>query len=129
MLDVTHNADLRSWVDSANDATTDFPIQNLPLGVFRRAGSEETPRAGVAIGDQIYDLAAADLIRAESLNGVMALGNEAATELRLEVSRRLRSDAEPTPALLVPMAEAEMFVPAQIGDYTDFYASISHATN
>ena len=129
MLDETHNADLRSWVDSANDATTDFPIQNLPLGVFRRAGSEETPRAGVAIGDQIYDLAAADLIRAESLNGVMALGNEAATELRLEVSRRLRSDAEPTPALLVPMAEAEMFVPAQIGDYTDFYASISHATN
>ena len=129
MLDETHNADLRSWVDSANDGTTDFPIQNLPLGVFRRAGSEETPRAGVAIGDQIYDLAAADLIRAESLNGLMSLGNAAATELRREVSRRLRSDAEAAPALLVPMAEAEMFVPAQIGDYTDFYASISHATN
>src|ERR1041384_6732950 len=101
MLDETHNADLRSWVDSANDPATDFPIQNLPLGVFRRAASEEMPRVGVAIGDQIYDHAAADLIRAETLNGLMGLGNAAATELRREVSRRLRDAAEPTPALLV----------------------------
>jgi fumarylacetoacetase len=83
----------------------------------------------MAIGDQIYDLAAADLIRAESLNGLMGLGNDAVRELRREVSRRLRSDADPTPDLLVPMAAAEMFLPARIGDYTDYYASISHATN
>jgi fumarylacetoacetase len=129
MLDETHNPALKSWVESANDLTTDFPIQNLPFGVFRRAASEETARIGVAIGDQIFDLAAADLIRADALNELMTLGNSAATELRREVSRRLRTDAEPLPALLVPMREAEMFLPAHIGDYTDFYASISHATN
>ena len=129
MIDDTHAPGLRSWVASANDPATDFPIQNLPFGVFRRRDSDETPRVGVAIGDQIFDLAAADLLRAESLNDLMALGGAAARELRETVSRRLRDDAEPEPALLVPMAEAEMFVPARIGDYTDFYASIAHATN
>ena len=129
MLDETHNPALSSWVESANDPSTDFPIQNLPFGVFRRAESDETARVGVAVGDQIFDLAAADLIRADSLNGLMALGNVAAAELRHEISRRLRAAAEPAPALLVPMAEAEMFLPAHIGDYTDFYASIAHATN
>jgi len=129
MLDETHDPALASWVESANDPATDFPIQNLPFGVFRRAGSDETPRVGVAIGDQIYDLAAADLIRADSLNDFMALGNSAAGQLRREISQRLRSGAEPTPALLVPMNSAEMFLPAHIGDYTDFYASIAHATN
>jgi fumarylacetoacetase len=129
MLDETHNPSLTSWVESANDPATDFPIQNLPFGVFRRAQSEEVPRVGVAIGDQIFDLAAADLIRADSLNDLMSLGNAAAGELRREISKRLRRDAEPTPALLVPMNVAEMFLPAHVGDYTDFYASIAHATN
>ena len=129
MLDETHAPGLRSWVESANDPATDFPIQNLPFGVFRRAGSEETPRVGVAIGDQIFDLAAADLMRAESLNGLMGLGNAAAAELRREVSRRLRDGAQATPSTLVSMRDAELFLPAQIGDYSDFYASISHATN
>ena len=129
MVDETHHPGLASWVESANDSTSDFPIQNLPFGVFRRAGSDEMARVGVAIGDQIFDLAAADLIRADSLNGLMALGNAAANELRREISRMLRADAEPTPSLIVPMAEAEMFLPAHIGDYTDFYASIAHATN
>ncbi|HEY4138763.1 MAG TPA: fumarylacetoacetase, partial [Casimicrobiaceae bacterium] len=78
MLDETHNPMLTSWVESANDSTTDFPIQNLPFGVFRRAQSEEMPRVGIAIGDQIFDLAAADLIRADALNDLMALGNAAA---------------------------------------------------
>ena len=55
----THNPELRSWVASANAAGTDFPIQNLPLGVFRRYGSAEAFRVGVAIGDQILDLTAA----------------------------------------------------------------------
>jgi fumarylacetoacetase len=129
MLDETHNPDLRSWVESANAPDADFPIQNLPFGVFRRARSDESPRVGVAIGDQIFDLAAADLMRADALNGLMALGNAAATELRREVSRHLREGAESTPAFLVAMRDAELFLPAHIGDYTDFYASISHATN
>jgi fumarylacetoacetase len=129
MSDETHDPELRSWVQSANEGDTDFPIQNLPFGVFRRAGSEEMPRVGVAIGDQIFDLAAADLMRADSLNGLMALGNAAATELRRELSRRLRAGAEPMPSALVPMSDAELFLPAHVGDYTDFYASISHATN
>jgi fumarylacetoacetase len=129
MLDETHDPRLRSWVASANDAAADFPIQNLPFGVFRRAGSEEDPRVGVAIGDQIYDLAAADLMRADSLNGLMALGGAAATELRRELSRRLREGADPLPSALVPIRDAELFVPARIGDYTDFYASVFHASN
>ena len=55
----THDPSLVSWVESAHDPATDFPIQNLPFGVFRRAGSDEAPRAGVAIGDQVLDLPAA----------------------------------------------------------------------
>jgi fumarylacetoacetase len=129
MLDASHDSALRSWVESANDPQTDFPIQNLPFGVFRRRESDETPRVGVAIGDQIFDLAAADVLRADSLNELMAMGRDAARELRNEVSARLRAAAEPMPALLVPMADAELFLPARIGDYTDFYASIAHATN
>ncbi len=129
MLDATHDPALRSWVESANDPHTDFPIQNLPFGVFRRRGSDETPRVGVAIGDQIFDLAAADMLRADSLNELMALGRDALRELRNALSDRLRQDAESTPALLVPAADAELFLPARIGDYTDFYASIAHATN
>lgn len=129
MLDETHDPSLRSWVASANEPATDFPIQNLPFGVFRRANTDEAPRVGVAIGDRIFDLAAADILRAESLNEVMTLGNEAARELRLELSRRLRENAEPIPEALVAMNEAELFVPARIGDYTDFYAAIAHATN
>ncbi len=129
MLDATHAAGLRSWVESANDPGTDFPIQNLPFGVFRRDGSGEEPRIGVAIGDQIFDLAAADIYRANTLNDLMAMGRAAAREIRIETSRRLRDDATPSPTTLVAMRDAELFVPARIGDYTDFYASIAHATN
>ena len=57
-MDATHNSKLKSWVESANDPAGDFPIQNLPFGVFRRKGSKQAPRGGVAIGDQILDLAA-----------------------------------------------------------------------
>lgn len=129
MLDATHAADLRSWVESANDPATDFPIQNLPFGVFRRRGTEESARVGVAIGDQIFDLAAADIMRADALNDLMSMGRETLRQLRSELSLRLREGTEPQPALLIPMRDAELFVPARIGDYTDFYASIHHATN
>jgi fumarylacetoacetase len=146
-LDETHRADLVSWVESAEAKDTDFPIQNLPLGVFRTGG--RLGRPGIAIGDQILDLVAlgdlldessaalvADCGRSESLNPLLAAGAQSITGLRRAVSRILRAD---TPegaraqsranAVLVPAAGAELLVPARIGDYTDFYASIHHATN
>ncbi|AHG89866.1 fumarylacetoacetase [Gemmatirosa kalamazoonensis] len=142
---------LRSWVESAHDPATEFPIQNLPFGVFRRAGSDEAPRVGVAIGDQILDLCAclaeglledvregpaAIACAAPSLNVLMSLGRAHATALRAGVSRVLRAGGAPTrydreraERILVPMADAELFLPADVGDYTDFYASVFHATN
>jgi len=142
---------LESWVESAQASATDFPIQNLPFGVFRRAGTGEMPRVGVAVGDQILDLAAclaegmladvADTPAAlacalPSLNGLMAAGRPQVTTLRQRVSEVLRAGGTPTrydreraARILVPMADAELFVPAEVGDYTDFYASVHHATN
>ena len=148
-IDVTHDPALRSWVESANDGTTDFPIQNLPFGVFRH-DFEERLRIGIAIGDQVLDCLAAaragcfdalgpmivDMLQSWSLNALMSLGRDEARAVRGVTSRLLRTDtAEGTSAatkrdlLLVPMAVAGMIVPAEIGDYTDFYASVFHATN
>jgi fumarylacetoacetase len=146
ILDETHDPTLTSWVAAANAPRSDFPIQNLPLGVFRRAGTGEAFRGGVAIGDQIVDLAAVHAaglfdgaagtaIAAASgptLNALMALGSAAASALRLALSRALRTGSATQAQLaacLVPQADAEHAVPANIGDYTDFYASIHHATN
>ena len=143
MTDDTHDPALRSWVESANAPDTDFPIQNLPFGVFRRAAGRDAPAIGVAIGDQILDLRrAGDLglleglpaevlaaTTASTLNGVMAIGRLATTALRRRLGSILRADARAyEPGSLVPMAEAELLLPAAIGDYTDFYASIFHAT-
>jgi fumarylacetoacetase len=145
----THDPARTSWVESAQGAT-DFPIQNLPFGVFRRQGAEAQPRVGVAIGDQILDLGAAgtaggfsgraaraaEACAAPSLNGLMALGREHWAALRAQISSLLASDSPAYRAdrrlgqrLLVPMGEAELAVPVQIGDYSDFYASVYHATN
>jgi fumarylacetoacetase len=129
---------LRSWLDSANDPQTDFPIQNLPFGVF----SAGTTSIGVAIGDRILDLRrcrAAGLLPPETadacvsvtLNALMALGREAWHSLRVRLIELL-SEEQHRPVVepfLIPMSEAEMLLPANIGDYTDFYASIYHATN
>ena len=145
-LNETHDPDLTSWVASANAAGCDFPIQNLPFGVFRRAGSEEGFRGGVAIGDQIVDLAAvarAGLIEGDAaaaiaacaapeLNDFMGMGAPAWSALRLALSRALREGAPRAgdfARCLVPQIEAEYALPARIGDYTDFYTSIHHATN
>jgi fumarylacetoacetase len=144
-LNATHDPALRSWVESANAPGADFPIQNLPLGVFRRRGeSAARARGGVAIGDRILDLAAAvraglfaggaaeEAARAAAgpaLNPLMAMGNAAASALRARVSALLaagapeRARVEP---LLVPMAEAEMLPPAAIGAFTDFLTSTYH---
>jgi fumarylacetoacetase len=145
-LNETHHPHLRSWVDSANADGNDFPIQNLPFGVFRRYGSAEATRVGVAIGDQILDLTAAQAKSvftgdsdeaaqaccAPTLNAYMALGSQAWSALRLALSRALREGYALQSALstcLVPQVDAEFAVPAQIGDYTDFYTSVHHATN
>jgi fumarylacetoacetase len=141
----THRATLRSWVHSANDPATDFPIQNLPYGVFQRDG--EPPRGGVAIGDRILDLAAAlqaglfhgeaekaaRLAAASSLNGFMASGYARQSALRQRISALLSADsldrARIGPlgrTLLVPMRDVEMKLPASIGSFTDFLTSIYH---
>jgi fumarylacetoacetase len=145
-INETHDPHLRSWVESANAAAGDFPIQNLPFGIFRRKGSNEAFRGGVAIGDQVVDLAAvrdtgicsgraqeaAAACTASTLNTFMSMGPGAWSALRLALSRALRhgtADAKKFAACLVPQNTAEHAVPAQIGDYTDFYTSVHHATN
>jgi len=143
-LNETHEPGLRSWVDSANVPGHDFPIQNLPFGVFRRGGSTQSFRGGVAIGDDILDLGAAldaGLFegvaaqaalagRAPQLNALMAQGEGAWSALRLALSRVLRLGSSGRAALqstLLAQREAEYALPARIGDYTDFYSSIHHA--
>src|SRR5512133_3695730 len=150
MLDETHEPALRSWVESANDPTSEFPIQNLPFGVFKRSAGGESPRVGVAIGDQIVDVSAcmkegvlsdeaslaAERCRESTLNSLMELGRDASRALRRSLSAFLRTtsdalarDSTVAARVLVPMHDAELMLPAQIGDYSDFYASIEHATN
>lgn len=122
-LDHTHDPGLRSWVESAN-GHADFPIQNLPLGVFTPPGGA-VPRAGIAIGDHVLDLEAAGLHVEAPLRAHLAEGPRRA--LRHAACAILASDAAPHPEWLHPAAGCTMHVPARIGDYTDFYAGIHHA--
>jgi len=146
-LDETHDPARRSWVESANAAGCEFPIQNLPFGVFTANGT--SPRAGVAIGDRILDVAAAATVFAfagpaaeaaaacaeATLNRLMALGRTHWRALRLELSRALSTEAGWEDrkakgfACLSATQEAQLMLPARIGDYTDFYTSVFHATN
>ncbi|MEZ5630867.1 MAG: fumarylacetoacetase [Burkholderiaceae bacterium] len=145
-LNATHDPRLTSWVASANGGQTDFPIQNLPFAVFRRLGSSEAWRGGVAIGDQIVDMAAAvaagvfsgaaeapaRAAAQSTLNDLMQMGPQPSSDLRQALSKTLQTGSAQETALkpcLVPQAEAEYRVPARIGDYTDFYTSVHHATN
>jgi len=149
-LNATHDPARRSWVQSANVAGCDFPIQNLPFGVFRRRGATERPRGGAAIGDQILDLGGlhgAGLLRDKAgeavsaateptLNRLMGLSPAHASMLRQELSRLLAAGGADEgerrrnlERLLVPIAHADLLLPAAVGDYTDFYASVYHATN
>ncbi|WP_372525407.1 fumarylacetoacetase [Piscinibacter sp.] len=140
-LDETHNPALRSWVASANDPASEFPIQNLPFGRFRRAGTDEPWRIGVAIGDQVLDLRQASEhgampalpqpLAQGDLNAFMAQGSAARIALRRALSQALREGSAAQSALqpcLVPQAQAEMTLPCRVGDYTDFYTGIHHAT-
>ena len=142
-LNETHDPARRSIVESANAPGTDFPIQNLPFGAYRPAAGQAA-RIGVAIGDQIVDVAAAGAsftglaevaakaCVAPHLNQLMVLGREAVSSLRHALSRALSTefgDAARVRPHLTPMARAELLLPALIGDFTDFYASVFHATN
>lgn len=142
-IDETHSPTLASWVASAN-GHADFPIQNLPLGVFAPNG--QVPRGGIAIGEMILDLAGlaasglleGDALRAAqaasgaTLNPLLALGAAPRRALRRRVSALLaegaaeRAQVEP---LLHPAASCTLHLPATVGDYTDFYAGIHHAVN
>jgi len=139
MIDATHDAGLRSWVDSAN-GHPDFPIQNLPLGVFSPPGG--SPRACVAIGEMILDLpeaalhlsgAAAEAARAAAdgaLNGLFALGAAPRQALRQQLSALLAAGSGAAECLtLHRAADCTPYLPATVGDYTDFYAGIHHAVN
>jgi len=129
-LDATHDPGLKSWVESANHPASDFPIQNLALGVFRRKGTKEKPRGGVAIGDQILDLAALGIETGPTLNGIAAAGVSTWRRLRKQISKALSVGGfkKSYSKHMVPMKRAELFVPMAIADYTDFYSGIYHAT-
>ena len=151
-MDATHDPALTSWVSSAQ-GHPDFPIQNLPFGIFHRVDDKDDPslvRVGIAIGDSVLDLTAchdegwftgaADTAGAAlaepSLNALLAAGPETWRAVRQQASAVLASDSPAYRAnrrigdhILVPMAEAELLLPVAVGDYTDFYASVHHATN
>ena len=141
-LNETHDPARRSWVESANAPGGDFPIQNLPFGIFRPT-AEMAPRIGVAIGDQILDVAAvatsfsgpaAEAARAGPmpyLNALMAQGPRTWSALRLALSQVLCAERGDRSARrhLTAMADAELEMPVAIPNFTDFYASIFHATN
>ena len=130
MVDDTHDPALATWVESANAPATDFPIQNLPFGRFRRT-ADEPWRIGVAIGDAVLDLRQAGLVDTDDMNVLMAAGAPRRRALRQELSQGLRrGSAHRTAweACLAARRDVEMAVPCRIGDYTDFYTSIHHAT-
>jgi fumarylacetoacetase len=144
-INETHDPNLRSWVESANDPNSDFPIQNLPFCTFEKSRRDVLPVIGVRIGDQLLDLvelwhdgqleagdpspfdrpfaALNDVLRTEPLQN---------SNFRAHLSSLLAENAEKKETIskyLTPAAKALIAVPAYIGDYTDFYCSIYHATN
>lgn len=144
-LDETHDPAIKSWVNSANSSESDFPIQNLPFGIFNTA-LDVRKRIGVAIGTEILDLNAAIArgplpglpesvicaCRQDALNDLMALSKDQIKEIRIALSRALRlgsSQEKNLAACLVPQRDAVMHIPARIGNYTDFFTSIHHARN
>lgn len=119
---------------------SDFSIHNIPFGIF--STKDRSPRAGVAVGDQILDLAAvAELdvfdfntavFEKDVLNDFISLGKEITSKVRKEIQYWLKDDTSVLagkPELFVKQSEAQMHMPVYVGDYTDFYSSIEHATN
>ena len=148
VLDETHDSNAQSWVESANVPGSDFPIQNLPFGIFRRHDAGGA-KVGIAIGNRLLDLdgmqregalaaestrLAANACASDALNSLMALGVGPRRALRRRIYAILRRDApaddrQAASRHLIAQAEVEMLLPGVVGDYTDFYASIFHATN
>ena len=129
-IDATHALELRSWVDSANDPASDFPIQNLPFGRFRLPG-EAAWRIGVAIGDQVLDLRRAGLVDHADMNQFMQIAVPQRRALRQAISEGLREGSAQRAvfeAALVAQSAVELGLPCEVGDYTDFYVGIHHAT-
>ncbi len=149
VLDETHDPSAQSWVESANVVGSDLPLQNLPFGVFRRPGTSGEPSLGIAIGDRILDLPglqsegllsaqgleqATNACAAGSLNALMALPAGPRRALRQRLHAILRADApgadrQAASRHLFAQSDVDLLLPAVVGDYTDFYASIFHATN
>ncbi len=144
-MNETHNPQLLSWIESANKPNAEFPIQNLPFGVYKKKFGGVVSHVGIAIGDQILGITearneglftgiaeeAAEACSDGTLNRFMGQGRLHWSELRKRLSILLSDESEREKAsrCLIPMAEVEMQLPALIGDYSDFYASIHHATN
>ena len=147
-IDHTHDPAARSWLDSANDAGGDFPIQNLPFGVFRRIGSGQAWRGGVAIGDQVLDMdllagsallsglaaQAAQAASGQALNPLLAMGRPAWAALRHGLFALLRDDTALTTqnalrGMLLAQSDIEHRLAVQVGDYSDFFTSIDHCAN
>ena len=145
-LDDTHDPALKSWVESANAPDADFPLQNLPFGRVRKRDSNEPWRIGVAIGEQVLDLKLAlsqcpwprdvepllQALAAGDLRELMQRGGVARRQVRGTLSRALREGSDQAPFLelcLVQQADIELALPCRIGEYTDFYTGIHHATN
>ena len=148
-MDETHDSKLRSWVEVDEDS--DFPIQNIPFGIYRPKGGGDM-HVATAIGDYVLDLAYLDdaglfngtevegteVFHEPTLNAFMSMGRKAWKEARLVISRLLRQEAfggdlgdnnDLKNMALISMNEVEMQLPVDIGDYTDFYSSKEHATN
>jgi fumarylacetoacetase len=142
-LNETHDVSATSWVASAQNSQ--FPIQNLPFAVIRRKGSKESFRVGVAIGDSVLDMAAAaeaqafsgetqaaiTLLKQPSLNAFMNQGAQLWSAVRLAIFRGLKSGSPQQSKLrgcLINASEVEYQLPATVGDYTDFFTSIHHAS-
>ncbi|MGY8906194.1 fumarylacetoacetase [Candidatus Njordibacter sp. Uisw_056] len=142
MLNATHDPSLISWLTSANNADTDFPIQNLPFGAFTSAQNNQ-PHVGVAIGDDIVDLyvlAKSGLLDIDpslfdqaNINKFMAQGSDMWTRCRRILSQLLSTQnlvlQQKVSLALVPQNTATLLLPIKVEGYTDFYASKEHATN
>lgn len=128
--DATHDPATESWVAAANDPACDFPLQNLPFGRFRTPGNAGW-RIGVAIGDQVLDLQAAGLLDHADMRRLLQLAPAERLALRRRLHAGLARGSADEPRwreALAPMAAVEMGLPCEIGDYTDFYVGIHHAT-
>ena len=147
VMDETHDSNLKSWVEV--DENSDFPIQNIPFGVYRPKGGGDV-HVATAIGDYVLDLAHLDdaglfngtevegteVFHEPTLNALMSMGRKAWKDIRKAISgllseenSNLRDNRELRDLALIPMENVEMHLPVDIGDYTDFYSSKEHATN